>query len=171
MENSLSVVISGEIFQRHFDALKKILENKPKKVCIILKSKGGSASIAVQIVNLLRKAKKEGIEIQTHGSMFVCSSAFIIFLQGDKRSHNLSTIFKIDLPYKVEKELLLGYPESEIKLKKLLQENEVIMKCRIQWIDEIVAKTKLSYEDVIKFDENGTEITGEEVLQLGICKK
>jgi len=170
MEKDPHIVISGEISQRHLDALYQILQNQPKKIVIILKSKGGSASVAVQIVNLLKKAKNEGVEIQTHGSMYVCSSAFLIFLQGDKRFHNLGTIFKIDLPYKVEKELLLGYPESEIKLKKLLQENETIMEGRKQWIDEIISKTNLSSDDVIRFDENGKQISEEEVVQFGICK-
>ncbi|HRH30487.1 MAG TPA: hypothetical protein PK886_00245 [Candidatus Paceibacterota bacterium] len=175
MEKALRIVISGEISQRHLDVLTKESQNLPLDVNVIkivIKSRGGNANVAAKIVNLIEKLKSNGMEVHTIGSMFVCSAAFIVFIHGSKRTHITGTIFKIDLPHKVENiELLLGYSETRDKLIELLKQNERIINARQEWISRIVQNTNFSAEDVVKFDAEGFEISKDEIFRLGICTK
>lgn len=148
-------VIKGRIEndQKTIDLLQQKITKTNHLHIKIVDSPGGDANITVRMLNILAKFKKAGGTITTHTKKRAASSALLLHLQGSKRTTTPDSVFTIDLPFKIpEQKIVLGYKETEVLLKKLLAENDTIIKARQQWAEKIAEHTHLSPDLVFKLE-------------------
>lgn len=170
------IIITGRLCLDHLNLFDRGVENLTskniKRLKIILDSPGGDVNVVIKITNSINGLKEKGIQINTHGFKLVGSGALLIFLHGIRRTLDASTSVVVDLPYKVyDKKILLGYPETDHVLNRLIEENNLIRLGRVEHAETISKITNQPIEIIYKLDYDGKHLTANEALQLGFCHK
>ena len=176
-KSCIEMEISGKICPNHFELLN---ERKPeiisaKHLRLHINSPGGDGNAAIKIVGLLYELRMDHwVMLETHGEQYVASAGLLVYFQAMRSLRTLDPECKviIDLPYKaVEKGILLGYAETGRFLDSLHKENEILIAARSEWAQIFADHTKLSVDEIIKYDRSDQEISAEEALNYNFCSK
>lgn len=171
-EKTTIIVLKGKISAESFDQIKQKKEEIKKSghLHLIISSPGGETPKAGKIWNELRAHKESGIKITTHGEGLIGSSALPIYLEGEYRTLDSTASIKIDLPHKLHpKGIILGYEGTGVILKRLTEENEALIKVRLEWAKIIAYHVKMSVEEIYRSDDTGETIVPARAKSLGFC--
>lgn len=169
-QKQITLDIQGKISNEHLILLQeKIPKIKEKKTLHLeVSSGGGDSNVAKSMRNIIARLKEDGVEVTSNGKIIVGSAALLLYLQGSFRTLDPLTKVIIDLPHKiVEKKILLGNSEIGQYLQGLIEENNLLLKARQEWVEEIARITLNSVGKIFEMEEK--ELSCQDSYVLGFC--
>lgn len=161
---SVQIIINKvdyDLFEQTFNALNYAVKEGIDTVNIYVISPGGGVVEMFAIYDMLMEFKAKGLKINTHGYGIVGSAAVPIFLVGDVRTLNTMGYFML-------------HPHSgEVNPFYKGNINETLQEWTELYAKILVDRTKMKYEDAIKYLTGNPEIQAEYInskraLELGL---